>query len=139
MLKKIVFCSFILSCLSSAYAMEEELSREQFQYFVILQKAHKEDSESIDGLYNALRKLKKISRPDDYEEELNQLYNEALSQGISSEIFSERVKQFIDHAQRRLCPSPVIHFDDNFRRTLWASFTPEEKEKIQRMREAAQG
>lgn len=73
MLKKIIFCAFILSCLSSAYAMEENPGDASSQYLTILKKAYQGDPKSINGLHNALRKLKERSHPDDYKKELNQL------------------------------------------------------------------
>ncbi|MBX9786458.1 MAG: hypothetical protein K2Y08_03870 [Alphaproteobacteria bacterium] len=130
---------FMFFCISSARAMEEEAMDTPSQYFVILQKAYQGDPKSIDGLHDALRRLKERSHPGDYEKELNQLYSQALNQEVSSKIFAELIKKFIINEKYRLCPSPLTDFDDNFHRTLWTSLTAEERQKIQKMREAAQG
>jgi hypothetical protein len=130
---------FLLSYMSSARAMEEDLTDVPSPYLTILQKAYQGDPKSIDGLHNALRKLKERLHPDDYKKELNQLHNEALSQEISSETFAKHIKNFVEHEKHKICASPLTDFDDNFHQTLWTSLTAEERQKIQRMREAAQG
>ena len=136
MLKKVIFCVFILSCLSSVRAMEEGLMDTPSQYLTILQKAYQGDPKSIDGLHNALRKLKESSHPDDYKEKLRELSQQALNPDVLPEEFAGYIRMFIEHEKHRICPSPLIAYDDNFHQTLWTSLTAEERQKIQ---EAAQG
>ncbi|MBX9622103.1 MAG: hypothetical protein K2X28_08845 [Alphaproteobacteria bacterium] len=136
MLKKIIFCVFLLSYNSSAYAMKEgPIGREQYRYLVILQKAYQGDPKSINGLHNALRKLKERSHPDDYKNKLSQFCNQALSPEISSETFAGHIKNFIEHEKRRICASPLTDFDNSFHRSLLASLTEQQRGQIRQFKE----
>ncbi|MBX9621981.1 MAG: hypothetical protein K2X28_08195 [Alphaproteobacteria bacterium] len=105
------------------------------QYLAILQKAYQGNSNSTDGLYDCLVRLKEIL-PNNYKTELSRFYNQALNPDVQPKKFARQIRMFIEHEQRRLCPSPFIYFGDHFRRDLLASLTKEERRKIKRLQKS---
>ncbi|MBX9621980.1 MAG: hypothetical protein K2X28_08190 [Alphaproteobacteria bacterium] len=114
MLKKIIFCAFLLSYTSSVHGMEENPMDAGSQYLTIIQKAHEGVPNSINGLHAALRELKRSFPPYSYSKKLSELYEQALDEGISPKKFAESVKGFIRGDYRRIGPSPRFTPDDSF-------------------------
>lgn len=96
MLKKIIFCAFILSCLSSAYAMEEDPGDASSQYLTILKKAYQGDPKSIDGFHDCLMRQSPQSR----KKFLSFLHEMASDPCVLSEVMARQIKSFIDFSEQ---------------------------------------